>query len=190
MNVPKHTCMLIILALGCATAGISNAGSPARTSANRPESKNNCFWELARGLGSELVCEYPVWLAEKEREEMRRLTRDMLNDAQCTVSVRISRGLLAHMLTEADYTFEAPPQPVTCDLTTKENSIAISATFSPRIIIKESIAIDATPGMANVTGVSGYLAWPVVEYVNRSATVRTEMLKMINSYLSLRMARN
>jgi hypothetical protein len=33
------------------------------------------------------------------------------------------------------------------------------------------------------------LAWPVIEYVNRSATVKTEMLKIINAYLAMRIAR-
>jgi hypothetical protein len=156
-----------------------NAAGNARVSQSKPEPLNNCFWELARGTGSDLVCAYPVWLADQERADMRRLTREMLQDAHCTVSIRIARSLLTHVLSEANYTFEAPAQPVECDLKTKDNTIIISATFAPRIIIKNAVAVDATPGMADV----------VVEYVNRSTTVRTEMLKMINSYLSLRVAK-
>ena len=166
-----------------------NAAGKARVSQSKPEPLNNCFWELARGTGSDLVCAYPVWLADTERADMRRLTREMLQDAHCTVSIRIARSLLTRALMEADYTFEAPAQPVECDLTTKDNTITISATFAPRIIIKDAVAVDATPGMADVVGVNSYLAWPVVEYVNRSVTVRTEMLKMINAYLSLRIAK-
>ena len=117
------------------------------------------------------------WLADKERAEMRRLTREMLQDAHCTVSIRIARSPLARALTEANYTFEAPAQPVECDLTTKDNTITISATFAPRVIIKDAVAADATPGMADVVGVYSYLAWPVVEYVNRSTTVRTALFR-------------
>ncbi len=85
--------------------------------------------------------------------------------------------------------FAAPPQPVRCELETSDKPITIEATFAPRVVIKDGVAVDATPGLANVTGVNSYLAWPVVEYVNRSATVRDEMLKMINAYLSMRVAR-
>ncbi len=165
-------------------AAVSHAAGPA----SRP-TVNNCFWELARGQGADLECDYPAWLADKERTELRRITRDQLQDARCTVSIRIARSLVMRALTDTDYTFEAPPQPVTCEITTKDKPIPIAATFAPRVVIKDGVAIDATPGMANVTGVNGYLAWPVVEYVNRSATVKGEMLKMINGYLSLRVAR-
>ena len=146
----------LVLALLTIEAG--NAAGKARASQSRPEPMNNCFWELARGTGSDLICEYPVWLADKERAEMRRLTREMLQDAHCTVSIRIARSLLTHALTEANYTFEAPAQSVECDLTTRDNTIAISATFAPRIVIKDAVAVDATPGMADVVGVNSYLA--------------------------------
>ncbi len=183
------SCFALLTTLAAVLSSPGGAAGPARTGATRPESKNNCFWELARGQGSELVCQYPAWLADKERDELRRLTRDMLQDAHCTVSIQIDRALVTHTLTEANYTFEAPPQPVTCDIATKESSIPINATFAPRVVIKGGVATDATPGMANVTGVNSYLAWPVVEYVNRSATIRAEMLKMINAYLAMRVAR-
>jgi len=177
-------CRLAAVAAISSIAAVSHAAGPA----SRP-TVNNCFWELARGQGADLECDYPAWLADKERTELRRITRDQLQDARCTVSIRITRSLVMRALTDTDYTFEAPPQPVTCEITTKDKPIPIAATFAPRVVIKDGVAIDATPGMANVTGVNGYLAWPVVEYVNRSATVKGEMLKMINGYLSLRVAR-
>lgn len=157
--------------------------------AGKSPAVSNCLWELARGRGSELKCDYPAWLAEKERGELRRLTRERLQDARCTVSIAIDRALVSRAMNEADFVFEAPPQPVACEIATREKPFQIEATFAPRVVIKDGVAVDATPGLANVTGVNGYLAWPVVEYVNRSATVKAEMLKMINSYLALRVAR-
>lgn len=148
----------------------------------------DCFTELARGRGADIVCEYPAWLTDQERDDLRRLTRELLQDARCTVSIKITRALVTRALTAANITFEAPPQPVACEITTSQQLVPIAATFAPRVVIKDGVAIDATPGMANVTGVNGYLAWPVVAYVNRSATVKTEMLKMINAYLALRVA--
>jgi hypothetical protein len=150
----------------------------------------SCFTEIARGRGTDLVCSYPAWLADKERDELRRLTRDVLQDARCVVSVRITRALITSALIEANHTFEAPPQPVACEITTNGKPFQINATFAPRVVIKDGVAIDASPGLANVSGVNSYVAWPVVEYINRSATVRTEMIKMINTYLSMRVARH
>jgi hypothetical protein len=170
-------------ALSAAAAAV--AGEPTK----RPE-VNNCFWELARGQGSELVCAYPAGLAEQERSEQRRLTRERLQDARCTVSIRIARAVVARALNEPDHVFQAPPQPVVCEITTRTKPFTIEATFAPRVVIKDGIAVDATPGLADVTGVNGYLAWPVVQYINRSATVRGGMLEMINSYLALRLARH
>ena len=179
-SIPIWSSALLLASLG-AWEAVSHAATP-----NGGDVKNNCFWELARGQGADLICQYPAWLADKERDEMRRLTRDTLKDARCTVSIKIARSLLKRALTETNMTFEAPPQSVACEVTTGETAIPVEATFSPRVVIKGGVAITATPGLANVTGVNDYLAWPVVEYVNRSATVRTEMLKMINAYLNLR----
>jgi hypothetical protein len=172
-----------VLMLAGPTSLIAEAASPPKVTSG------NCFQELARGRGTDLVCQYPAWLSDKERDDLRRLTRELLQDARCTVSITIARSQVMQALTQPDHTFEAPPQPVVCELTTSDQPIPISATFAPRVVIKDGVAVDATPGMANVTGVNSYLAWPVVEYVNRSATVKGEMLKMINAYLSLKVAR-
>lgn len=176
----------VFLALLGGVSGRLDAASPTRT---QDEARtNNCFWQLAQARGRDLVCDYPTWLADKEREDLRRLTREMLQDARCTVSIKIARALVVEALTAPDLVFEAPPQPVVCEIVTKESVVPIKATFAPRVVIKDGVAVDATPGMANVTGVNGYLAWPVIEYVNRSETVKIEMLSLINAYLMMRVS--
>ncbi len=176
----------VFLALLGGVSGRLDAASPTRTQAEART--NNCFWQLAQARGRDLVCDYPTWLADKEREDLRRLTREMLQDARCTVSIKIARALVVEALTAPDLVFEAPPQPVVCEIVTKESVVPIKATFAPRVVIKDGVAVDATPGMANVTGVNGYLAWPVIEYVNRSETVKIEMLSLINAYLMMRVS--
>jgi hypothetical protein len=180
--LPNATLRMLLAGVALVAVAPVEAAGPAKPAVR------NCFQELAKGKGPDLVCEYPAWLADKEREDLRRLTRDMLQDARCVVSIRIARSLVTRALSEPDHTFDAPPQPVACEIATSDKSIPIAATFAPRVVIKDGVAVDATPGMANVTGVNSYLAWPVVEYVNRSATVKTEMLKMINAYLALKVA--
>jgi hypothetical protein len=180
----------VLLAVICAVTAALSVGAAPGDAAGRGKKPEvaNCFWELARGRGSELVCVHPVWLADNERADLRRLTREWLQDARCTVQIRIARHLVMHALADPNYTFAAPPQPVACEISTRDKPVLIDATFAPRVVIKGGVAVDATPGLADVTGVNGYLAWPVVEYVNRSATVKGEMLKMINAYLSMRIA--
>jgi hypothetical protein len=172
-----------------AVPATSAAGSGSGKATAKPGG-GDCFRELAMGRGADLACEYPAWLADQEREDLRRLTRDMLLDARCTVSIRIARSMVVRALTEANHTFEAPAQPVRCELVTAgDKPLPITAVFAPRIVIKNGVAIEATPGLGKVEGVNSYLAWPVVAYINRSATVRNEMLRMINAYLTLRVAR-
>ncbi len=95
-----------------------------------PPAVSNCLWELARGRGSELKCDYPAWLAEKERGELRRLTRERLQDARCTVSIAIDRALVSRAMNEADFVFEAPPQPVACEIATRDKPFQIEARLS------------------------------------------------------------
>ena len=170
---------LVLVALGVLLV-------PSAIEAASLRAPRNCFQELARGQGADIVCEYPASLAQRERDELRRLTRELLQDARCTVAIRVQRSLVAQAMSERDHTFEAPPQPVACEILTSQQPFLIEATFSPRVVIKDCVAVDATPGMANIKGVNSYVAWPVVEYINRSETVRTEMIRMINAYLELR----
>lgn len=181
-----------LLAGSVATVLLGQAiGAYSATGAGRVKTPavSNCLWELSKGASSTLRCVYPAWLADSERAELRRLTRDRLQDAHCNVSVDLSRALVVAALRTPDHVFLAPPQPVRCEIETNSDPVTIEATFAPRVVIKDGVAVDATPGLANVTGVNKYIAWPVVEYINRSSTVRDEMLKMINAYLGLRVAR-
>jgi hypothetical protein len=106
----------------------------------------------------------------------------MLRDARCRVDVRIERRLVTDALSRPDHVFEAPPQPVSCEIDTKDGVIPIAATMAPRIVFKDGIAVEGTPGMANVTGVNRYLALPVVEYVNRAPGIRAQLLGLINRF--------
>jgi len=121
---------------------------------------------------------------------MQRLTRGLLVDASCVIEVKVARALIEPALKEADHVFEAPPQPVTCEITTKDGGLPISATFAPKVTFKGGAAVDGTPGLGNVIGVNKYVAWPVVQYVNRSAGIRESMLEVVNRYRTvLRAAR-
>lgn len=167
----------------CATALTLFAGSAARAEPPPPVPlERNCFYVLAKGTGDLIQCMYPAWLTDEEREDLKRITRGFLEDARCRVDIRIERRQVEDALAAADHVFEAPPQPVVCEIKTPKSVIAIEGTFAPKVVFKDNQAVDATPGLANVTGVSSYLAWPVTYYVNTADRIKSAMLRMINAY--------
>lgn len=140
-----------------------------------------CLMSLKQ-TSPEISCEYTALLTDQERADMRRLTRDRLQHAVCHVTVRVDRALVQPALTEANHIFNAPPQPVTCKITTRDSTFDITGTFAPQVTFKDGVAISASPGLANIEGVNRYLAWPVVQYVNYSPGIRRDMIAMINAY--------
>ncbi len=143
--------------------------------------KPECFDALRQSGGTRLSCEHHAWMTDDERADVVKLTRGYLQDARCTVTVDIERRLVDEALAASDRVFEAPPQPVLCELQTSGGPMKIGGTFSPRVVFKDGFAIDATPGLANITGVNSYLAWPVVAYINGAKNIKSEMAAMINA---------
>lgn len=105
------------------------------------------------------------------------------------VAIAIERAQVEAALQAPDLVFEAAPQPVACEVSTTEKAYQITATFAPRVVFRAGEAVEATPGLAGVVGVPNYLAWPVVQYVNRSGSIRAGMLEAINNYRAAHQAR-
>ncbi len=145
----------------------------------------DCFHQLEKGRGPELVCEFPTKLTDDERRDLRSVSRDLVQDAICVVSIRIDRRLVEEALAADDIVFEAPPQAVRCEITTRESMVPVTASFAPRVVITGGEAVEASPGLGQVAGVSSVLAWPVVQYVNRAGNIQDGMLAVINAYRTL-----
>lgn len=152
----------------------------------------DCFVDLERGTAAEIVCDFPLRPSPVERAELETQTSGFLKDVVCTVSIRIDRALIADAVATTDYLFQAPPQPTSCTVTlagksgpnpTPDKTIPITGTFAPKVTIKDGIAIQATPGLAEVQGVSRILSVPVVAYVNRAHFLREGMLKIVNAWM-------
>jgi hypothetical protein len=142
----------------------------------------DCFELFTNGKGPEIVCNFPTRMTEKERDEVRSITRGVLTDATCVVAIKIERQLIDQALTAGDLVFTAPPQPVQCDLITAKNTMKITGTFAPKITFKDGQAVDATPGLADVKGVTRVISLPVELWVNKGSTVREGMIKVVNAY--------
>jgi hypothetical protein len=146
------------------------------------ETAADCFELFTKGKGPEIACNFPTRMTEKEREEARSITRGVLTDASCVVAIRIERQLIDQALSASDLVFTAPPQPVQCDLITAKSTIKITGTFAPRITFKDGQAVDATPGLADVKGVTRVISLPVELWVNKGGTIREGMVKVVNAY--------
>ena len=144
----------------------------------------DCFTALRHPNGERLACTHEAWMTDDERAEVKKLTRGYLLDARCTVAVNVDRKLVDEAMAASDRVWDAPPQPVTCALHTSRGPMTIAGTFAPHVVFKEGFAVDASPGLANITGVNTYLAWPVVAYVNSARAIKSEMATMINAFRS------
>ena len=77
----------------------------------------DCFADLERGTSADIVCQFPLQPSPSERDELEKQTSGYLKDVKCTVSIRVERALITTAIATPDYLFEAPPQPVTCNVT-------------------------------------------------------------------------
>jgi hypothetical protein len=164
----------IVLAVASASPRVEAAGpAPA-----------NCINQLNSGTSPEVICSFPTQLGEKERAELRRMTGDLFVDARCLVNVRIERRHITAALIKPEFVFQATPQAVTCEVMGKDEKLPIAATFAPRVVLKGGRAVDAHPGMANLTGLNEVVANPLLQYINQSDAIRAQMVRLVNLYIA------
>ncbi len=176
MRLSSLTAMLLVAFLAGSATGARSA-APSSVPLDK-----NCFFQLLKTKSDVIDCLHPAWLTPEERADLERVSHGLVKDASCRVAVHIERRAIDAALDAPDHVFEAPPQPVSCEVTTKSGATPITATFAPRVVFKGGVAVEATPGLANVQGVNPYLAWPVVHYVNHAPRIRGAMLLMINAF--------
>lgn len=176
--------LVLTLSAGAQTAALAaDTAAPAQT----PEQMEaDCWFQFMESDSKEIACAFPTLMEPEDRESIRKLTRQLFQDARCMVTVKLERELIEAAVREPNVTFLAPPQPVSCEVLTSRGTLPISFTFKPRIEIKDGKAVKATPGMGDVVGVNSWLAWPVVAYINASGSISDIMLRVANAYLERR----
>jgi hypothetical protein len=170
--------LTVLGAAAVSSALTAQAGGPLR---DVPMAKL-CLKQLVEDTAPQIDCVHQAWFTDAEREDVKTLTRGYLTDASCAVDVKIARAEIEAALVASDTTFTSPPQPVTCEIDTSRGKFTITGTFSPRVVFKGGVGIEATPGLADIQGINSYLAWPVVHYINHSERITRPMLLMINAY--------
>lgn len=153
--------------------------SPAAPPASEPA---DCFEQLEKGTGREIACEVPLRLSAEEQAELEKGSRGYVKNVACLLTVRIVRADVEAAIAARDIVYESAPQPVACTVTTHKSSLDITATFAPRFVVRDDVAVEATPGLADVKGVTRVLSWPVVQFVNRWPSIRSGLLQIVNAY--------
>jgi len=144
----------------------------------------DCFQQLIDARDPVIACTFPVAMTPEELAQVRKITRDVLRDAHCLMTIRIERRLVDDAMSDPlDHEFAAPAQPVACEVETSSRKLPINFTFAPRVTFKGGVAVSASPGMADVTGVPRVLSWPVQTWVNNSGSIRRNMLLVINAFM-------
>ena len=174
--------------LGATLLASLNGLSAVPAVAAKAASMAACFADLERGTAPDIICEFPLQPSPAERAEMENQTSGYLKDASCVVSIRIARVLVAAAIETPDTQFQAPPQPVACKVTmpgkTGDTVTNVTGAFAPRVTIKGGTAVEATPGLGDVKGVSRIISWPAVAYINRAGFLREGMLKTVNGWMA------
>lgn len=168
----RATAAALALALGPA------AGVRATPAATAPD----CFEQLENGRGAEIACAVPLQLSDAERAELEAGSRGYVKNVACTLTVRIARSEVEAAVAAPEIVFQSPEQPVICRVTTHKSEFDVTATFAPRFVVRGDVAVEATPGLGNVRGVSGVISWPVVQFVNRWPSIRDGLLQIVNAY--------
>ena len=181
MRPHRMSCLTCVF-LGVSALIVAPPVLPERAWAGTATLSEDCFAELEARDGRDIACVFPMRLTDAERADLKRVTREYLHDLTCRLEVRIERKAIDEAMAASDLIFQSPEQPVTCSVTTPKSTFDVTATFAPRVVFKGDKAVDASPGLANVKGVSRVLSWPVVFYVNRGSDIRVSMLQIVNAY--------
>lgn len=171
-----------LLSISASVAVVAMTAAPA--AAADPQ---DCFENLMRGRSTQFRCTLPLTPSPGERAELEKVSRGYLKNVACTVTIDIARAELDAVVDRPDHVFQAGKQPVACEVTAdwrgEITRLPISATFAPKVVMKDGKAADAVPGLGDVTGVPRALSWPVEAWVNSGIGIKSNMLKVIDAWV-------
>ncbi len=180
-HTPPHKRSALAVALLFAVAA-QNGHSRAAPAASGAGTEADCFEQLENGTSPEISCAVPLQLSDTERAELEAGSRGYVKNVACTLTVRIARSEVEAALAAAEIVFQSPEQPVVCRIETHKSAFDVTATFAPRFVVRGDVAVEATPGLGNVMGVSRVISWPVVQFVNRWPSIREGLVTIVNAY--------
>lgn len=176
-----RSALLAILLFPVVTASAAEQNTETSPAANQLP-PDDCYEQLERGRRAVITCQIPLRLSPIERAELEKGSRGYVKNVDCLMTIEIDRTAVTAAISAADHVFQSPEQPVTCSVTTHKSTFDVTATFAPRVVFRDDVAVEASPGLGNVKGVTRVLSWPVVQFVNRWPSIRKGLLQVVNAY--------
>lgn len=181
--------VLVAGVIGVTTAAALQAEEAARDGDVVPTetaSPFDCFDKLLKGAAPRIACDFPLIMTDKERADLKRITRGYITDARCIAAIDVSRAEIDSALDNPDHTYTAPELPVSCTVTFTESARDFDMVFVPVVTFEGGEAVAATPGMGPVKGASSALSWLVRAWVNRSDDIELGIVRIVNATLKRR----
>jgi hypothetical protein len=145
--------------------------------------EDDCLEQLSNRKTAEISCAFPALMDPKDRAAIKKMTNDSFENAQCMITVKLDSAIVDKAVAAVDGEVVVPPQQVACKLETNQGDLPVDFTFAPKVMFKAGVAVKANPGMGNVKGVSTWLSWPVVAYLNTNKSIQTVMVRVVNAFV-------
>ena len=183
ISLPRLLIALGMFTIVCSASIANAADDGVNTDAGANNIERDCFWQLTKGNSDKIKCDFPVRMTAEELKKVQDITRGVLQNAHCNMTVDIDRKLVNDAMYNSDHIFETPEQPVICQIITSKKDFSLNMHFKPRVVFKDGKAIKATPGMGATTRTTRAISWPVRKWVNTSNEIEDAMIRIINAYL-------
>ncbi|MEQ9640610.1 MAG: hypothetical protein RIM84_11360 [Alphaproteobacteria bacterium] len=145
----------------------------------------DCIDSLGERGGETVTCVASFELSPALRDQVARLTAGFMRDTACQVQVQVPRQMVVQALLAAG-TVALPAQPVACAIATGGKAILTRFSLAPSVSFFAGEAIEASPGIADLTGLPPSVARAMQDWLNDSPLVEAALLRGINHLLESR----
>lgn len=108
-------------------------------------------------------------------------------DARCSMTLAVSRALLAPALTEASYKLKVPPQPVRCEVDNGDRRHEVKGNMAPEIEFEGGKAKSVSLGLQDIDGnvVVRNAVWAAWKFESTFGFFQKDFVKAVNDYIGV-----
>ena len=137
--------------------------------------------------GPDLACDLDqTWYKEEITEAVKKGRISWIfGDARCSMTLSVSRALLTPALTKDSYELKVPPQPVSCEIDTKDGRHEVKANMAPEIEFEHGKATEVSLGIQDITGtaVVRNVVWAAWKFENTFGFFQDDFIRGVNKYI-------
>ncbi len=106
-------------------------------------------------------------------------------DAHCSMTLAVSRALLAPALTRASYKLKVPPQPVECEVETGSGPHVVKANMAPEVEFEHGKAKYVSLGLQDIDGsvVVRNVVWAAWKFESNFGFFQKDFVNGVNRYI-------